>query len=482
MSFIKLSNDYLMESFTLVDNLFINEYMPYADEKQIKVYIYGLYLSYSDSQENTLENLCGVLNMEADEIVNVFAFWEDAGLVQLISKHPLEVKYLSMKRAMQPVKKYKAEKYYDFNKELQLLFPTRMLTPNEFNEYYLAMDTFKTNQDAMLMIVQYCINLKGTSVRYPYVLTVAKAWASEGVLTVEDVEKKLSEYEQQDETMRAVMRALGRKGTADLEEKQMLLKWTRSWGFDADCIVFAAKQCKGKGFKRLDSALDDYYRLSLFTAREMETYETRRAELRELAIKINRTIGVYYESLDHMIEHYVSPWMQKGFDEDALLTIAHYCFVSGIRNLEGINSAINRFFKLGYLTKESINHFIDVQTRVDTDIKQVLEAAGLTRNIIAQDRSNYRVWTADWGFSLELVICAAKRAQGAPYPMSAINKTLSYWRAQHVETLEAAENSVATSGSAATPPQPAFSTRNYSSQEIAAAFSDIDNFDDIGDI
>ena len=41
MSFCKFSSDYLMESFTLVDNLFMNEYLPYAEEGYIKVYLYG---------------------------------------------------------------------------------------------------------------------------------------------------------------------------------------------------------------------------------------------------------------------------------------------------------------------------------------------------------------------------------------------------------------------------------------------------------
>ena len=49
MSFCKFSSDYLMESFTLVDNLFMNEYLPYAEEGYIKVYLYGLYLCTNPS-------------------------------------------------------------------------------------------------------------------------------------------------------------------------------------------------------------------------------------------------------------------------------------------------------------------------------------------------------------------------------------------------------------------------------------------------
>ncbi|HPD02936.1 MAG TPA: hypothetical protein PK245_06235, partial [Clostridia bacterium] len=91
MSFIRFSNDYLIESFTLVDNLFINEYLPYADEKQIKAYIYGLYLCYRDGGDNTIENFSNALDIEIDELINIFTHFEDNGLVQIISKQPFEV-------------------------------------------------------------------------------------------------------------------------------------------------------------------------------------------------------------------------------------------------------------------------------------------------------------------------------------------------------------------------------------------------------
>ena len=64
MSFCKFSSDYLMESFTLVDNLFMNEYLPYAEEGYIKVYLYGLYLCTNPSgRDNSVESFAKVLDM-----------------------------------------------------------------------------------------------------------------------------------------------------------------------------------------------------------------------------------------------------------------------------------------------------------------------------------------------------------------------------------------------------------------------------------
>ena len=106
MSFARFSSDFLMETFTLVDNLFVHEHLPYLEEKQIKVYIYGLYLCNSNG-ENTLENLCTVLDVTEDELTAIYKEFEDLGLVKVLNTTPLEVKYLSLKRGMQPPKKYK---------------------------------------------------------------------------------------------------------------------------------------------------------------------------------------------------------------------------------------------------------------------------------------------------------------------------------------------------------------------------------------
>ena len=87
MSFCKFSSDYLMESFTLVDNLFMNEYLPYAEEGYIKVYLYGLYLCTNPSgRDNSVESFAKVLDMDEDKILEIFKYWQDQGLLEIISE------------------------------------------------------------------------------------------------------------------------------------------------------------------------------------------------------------------------------------------------------------------------------------------------------------------------------------------------------------------------------------------------------------
>lgn len=478
MSLAKFSSDFLIESFTLVDNLFINEHLPHCSEKQLKVYLYGLYMCSMPERMNSIDEMCATLGVTEAELLAIYTDFEDAGLCRVVSKNPLEVAYCSLKRAMQPPKKYKSEKWNDFNRELQELFHERMLTPNEYNEYYAFLDSVKMDRDAMLMIARYCIELKGESVRYPYILTVARNWANEGVRTVADVENKLNEYEAQSEDMRAVLAALGRKGGAELEEKQMLTKWTRSWGFTLPAVLEAAKSLKGgKNFRKLDSRLDEFYRMSVFTAEDMRDYNARRDHLTDLAVRINKTIGVFYGSVDHILEVYTSPWLEKGFSEEALLTVAHYCFLSGIRTLEGMNGVVDKFYSQGLLTVDAINAFIGEQVEQDERIKKIVEATGRERGVTASDRNYYRTWSAAWGFADDVILYAAELSAGRSYPVSAINRLLSEWKAQGVSALEDAKR-VGNTPSPRPSSSKNFEERDYTDEQIKSVMINIDDLED----
>ncbi len=476
MSFAKFSSDYLLETFTLVDNLFINEYLPSCDEKQIKAYLYGLYLCSNPAKDNSVDALCAKLDMTENELFAIYSDFEDDGLIKIISREPLEIKYLSLKKSMQPPKKYKGDKWNDFNAHLQLLFPERMLTPNEYNEYYLFLDATKMDQDAMLMIVQYCIDLKGANVRYPYILAVARNWAQDGVHTAADVEDKLKEYDTQTEQMRTVLAALGRKGGAELEEKQMLLKWTRSWGYELDAILATIKTMKGaKSFKKLDSKLDEFYRTSIFTAEQIKDYQAHMDMLRDIALAVNKTLGVFYESLDHEIEVYIVPWTTKGFDGEALKKIAHHCFITNVRNLEGMKNVVNSFYSLGILTSEGIDRYLQTQIERDAKIKAILAKSGNVRAVTQSDRDAYRTWTAVWGFDDDVIEYAASLAVGRTYPVPYINQRLSGYKAKGISTGEQAQR---TGTATQTAPPSDHKERVYTAEELKSIVRSIDTFSD----
>ena len=468
MAFAKFSSDFLMNNYTLVDNLFITELLPNLESDEIKIYIYGQYLCMNQSKDNSLEEMGKALGVAPSKIVETFQFFEDNGLVKIKSKMPLEVEYLCLKNQNQLPKKYKTGKYSDFSSHLQTLFPSRMLTPNEFNEYFGFLENYAMDQDALLMVVQFCIDTKGETVRYPYVLTIAKDWASQGVKTVEDVEIKLNDFETQSELMRKVLVALNRKGAADLEEKQMLINWTTNLGFNQEAIICAAKSSKSKTFKALDAKLNEFYKLSIFTEQEIKNYNKHREELEDIALTVNNEIGTSYRELEPEIETYIVPWTNKGFNKDTLKKIAHYCFISGVRGLEGLNSIINNFYSKGIISSEAIEEYVSNQVQEGEKIKKIIEASGSMRNVSSSDRTFYQTWTKDWGFTDDIILFAAESAVGKLYAMSYINQLLSKWKNANVKTLEEAQK--ANTAPAQKAPATQIKTRDYTSEELKGVF------------
>ena len=137
MSLCKFSGLYGKKTPIVLDSSFVTEYLPQAENDAVKVYLLGLNLCFSkDDTQNNLEAMSDVLGFSEERIVQAFEYWQNLGLVQIIAKDPLEIRYLPVDSNAGNLKKYKTDKYHDFNVMLQSILCGREILPNEFNEYY----------------------------------------------------------------------------------------------------------------------------------------------------------------------------------------------------------------------------------------------------------------------------------------------------------------------------------------------------------
>ena len=137
MTFCKFSPSYQTSNKTIVDNAFINDFLPKAPDLCVKAYLLGLSKCQSaDSEDNSLAFFAETLKVCEEDVISLFKYWEDMGLVQVLSTDPVEVRYLPITTAGGSVKKFKVDKYADFNIQAQELMNGRMIMPNEFAEFY----------------------------------------------------------------------------------------------------------------------------------------------------------------------------------------------------------------------------------------------------------------------------------------------------------------------------------------------------------
>ena len=478
MALCSFSSKLAMDGFTVIENIFFNEFLPQATGEDVKVYLYGLNLcSNPNVEDNSISTICKVLSLTEEQVVRAFSYWQEMGLVQIVSKNPFEVRFLPVHTHSGSNKIRNTEKYAEFNASLQDIITGRMITPTEFNEYYTLIETFHFEPEAITLIAQYCVKLKSNSIGYPYILAVARSFASEGLKTYESIEQKLLEQEKSGEEIKQVLNALGIKRDADIDERNLYMKWIEKFGFSQGVITQIAKmQKKRGGFFKLDEVLTKFFELHLFTIEEIENYSEKQEEMLEIARQVSKIIGVYYQNYDSVISNYVTDWMNKGYDAETLYFVGNYCFKQSIRTLEGMNVVIQKFYKLGLISLQSIEQYIGEILKNDENIRQVLDSLGLLRSISSSDRELYKTWTINWNFSNENVITVAELCKDKTNQMVYMNKVLAGLREHEITSTDEIKNYVKnfSSGLGKTNKKPEIYTRELSKEQLSAVLDSLD--------
>ena len=345
---------------------------------------------------------------------------------------------------------------------------------NEFQEYYYAIEHYHFEVDAMILIIKYCVEQKGANVGHSYILTVARNWAKSGVQSVDDVKNQLEQISLSSGAIQDVLKVLGLKRSASSDEYQMFLSWKNQLEIPMDVIIALAKKVKGAGgFLKLNALVEKCYSLKLDSVKEIEDYFENLKVLQETTKQICKNLGLRYENLETVTDEYVVPWQALGFDIKTLETIAKYCFRSSIRTLEGMNIKVNQLFKLGLLSEESINAYLEDLISKDQEIFEMLEKLGINRNVNATDRLFYKTWTIDWQLNSELVDYALKLSIGKYMPMQYMNQILAKFHENKVETIDEAKklNIGKDFGSSS---KNDYVKREYSNKQLNSLFDNLD--------
>ena len=466
MSFCSFSKESNSNAFTSVDNKFIGRYLPEASGDAVKVYLYGLYLC-SSGEETDLKKFAEELSMEQSAVAETFAFWDELGLVSVISSDPYTVKYLPISAYTR--KKYDLEKYSDFNRALQALLPDRMITTNEYAAYFQLMEERAIKPEAMLMIVKYCVDRNDGSIGFRYILKVAGDFAEKGITTVGKIEKELSDFYSRSDNLDEIFAKICPNRKPAIEDIDLIKKWLNDMAFDKESVLLVAKQTKAKNLQKIDRELKLLFANKKFSVTEIKAYYKDRNKNIELAYKIDKTLSLYVEVVDPVVDNYVIPWLNKGYDEESLLFVANYCFKKNRRSLEEMNDTIGRLYEKGLITVTSIADFAKSVAADDEFIKKLLSSAGLNRKPTEWDRENLKTWRG-WNFSDEMILRAAETANGKNNPLPYINAVLSGWKNDGVysaDKIPANKTAASKSG--------AFKSREYTQAELDSLIDDIDD-------
>ena len=429
MALVSVSDDLAKKSFTSVENKFITKYLPVLEPIAVKVYLFSLYVYQNALSSYTLEDLAKHLSITEDEAKNYFEYLEEFELVSVLSLAPFEVKILDADNVYGTPKKFKPEKYADFTKTVQNIIKGRMISPNEFREYFLLLEEYGFEQDALIMIITYCANLKGDNIRFQYIKKVAKSFADDGVTTAKKVDEKLSAYTSSTPALIKIFASAGINRQPDFEDDKLYKKWTAELGFEDDAIAAASKQFKAKTAEKLDAALTELYKNKKFDIKEICNYCKNKNSVFNATLDIARALGVYMQNTAPYVENYVNVWYDYGYSFECMKTVAMYCFKHNMKSFEDMHEFINKLYNDGIVTDTGVNEYIGKLNAQDGFIKNILNLCGLTRKVIAWDRESLKRWKS-WDFSDEMILEAAKLSAGKSNPTAYMNGILSTWKSE----------------------------------------------------
>ncbi len=434
MSFCSFSQNYKKKSVTSIDNSFIYDYLPLADGNAVKIYIASLTLA-TNGKEYTAEDFAEFLKVDYEELISCYKFWEQYDLIKIVSTSPLKI--LINEVPLLNVKPYKVEpeKYSDFTSSLQALFPQRMISISEYSQYFQIMETKKIKPEALLLIIKYCIDLKGESVNYRYILAVINDFINRDLTTFKAIESELSDYVLNSNRINEILISLGLKRKAEIEDVKLFDKWTKDYGFTLESINFAVKTLKKAKIDKLDAFLSELYSCKLFSCEEIKSYVERKEYLKELTLKINKTLSVYYEVLEPEIDTYVKNWVNKGYNEQSLLFLAQYCFKSGIRNVNYLDEQINLLYNQGIVSFESIIKYFEQLNAENEYLLKLFKIVGINKIPVKWDRDNLATWKS-WGFSESMIEKACELSYGKTSAFSYVNSVLSDWKSKNIFTVD----------------------------------------------
>ncbi len=486
MAFCDKEKQLMDSGYTCIDNKFLLNYLADAPDVRSAVYLLGLTLSQSSGDDNSANTIAQKLNISVEDVMSAYIYWEELGLVQILNDNPPRILYLNVTNSVSALKKIKPGKYTKFSKEMQSIIQGRMITVNEYNEYYMFLESTTFEPEALLAVAKYCVELKGNDIKYQYILTVARNQLVKGATTLAVVQDNLDSQQKYDDDLKMVFKALGSTRKIEHADRENFEKWTKQFGFTLDTIIAVAKKCKTGGMAKLDSLLCEYYKKGAISVVEMNEYDKEKNRLYQLAKDINKTIGVYYQSLDMIVDEYLSNWVRRGYDDQTLIAIAKYCFRSGIRTLAGLASIIDKLYKNGITTITALEQYLANISAKDEQIANILKKAGLDRRVTSNDRTLFKTWSESWLMPLDLIKFVAEKSAGTTTPTAYINRVLADYKQRGINTVAQAQQDGQKTASKPTTnaPKTAYigqrdmERRTYTDEQLNALFTALEETED----
>lgn len=297
------------EGATVIQNSFIDRYMPHANGEYVKVYLYLLRCA-NTGRELSLSSIADIFEHTEKDISRALVYWQkqnllsvklsaDGGITAVTFHNPPAESSMpsGAERFSQPSfpkqqpepaslatpKQVLAVDPKEHEKLRQLFFIAeqylqRPLTSSEQNDFVYYYDELHFSADLIEYLLEYCIS-KGSASRH-YMRKVALAWAEAGITTVMQAKQESNLYNRNYFT---IFNAFGIKGRNPAEpELKMMSRWLEDYDFPIEIILEACHrtilQTHQPNFNYTDRILSQWHKKGVKSLSDIEKLDVRRMQ------------------------------------------------------------------------------------------------------------------------------------------------------------------------------------------------------------
>ena len=251
---------------TIVQNAFLNHYMPKARGDYVKVYLYGLKCCGQGKAFPTNAELAASLGLTEGDILGAWKYWESEGIVNFIQDgvdniiefHNIaSMLFLpgSYKKAEKKKNSPKSAKIKQMFRDIEEKL-ARPLSHTEMDKILFWLDDYRFTPQTAVLLISDCVDREKREMSYWE--AVAKSFSDMGIRTYDQVLSYLKKREDRWNEYKEILNYLGFYRLATKPEKAFMDRWLDEYAYDLETIKKACDETAGTNkpsFKYVDKVL-----------------------------------------------------------------------------------------------------------------------------------------------------------------------------------------------------------------------------------
>ena len=272
---------------TVLENEFIDRYMPKANGEYVKVYLMLLRHLDESASLPAPSRLADLLECTEKDILRAFKYWEGQGLLESEEEAPdrslqAEVSPSEASLTVAPVsgtdKSVNTRKHGNRKEFKELLFVAeqylgKTLSATDINAITYFYETLQMSADLIEYLIEYCVENGHKSIHY--IQKVALSWHSQDIRTAEQAKTNSVLY---NKNCYSILNAYGIKGRAPAaSEIAYIRKWHEEYAFSLEIILEACDRTMNMihqpNFEYTDSILKNWYKKNVHTLEDVSVLD-----------------------------------------------------------------------------------------------------------------------------------------------------------------------------------------------------------------